>query len=485
MYLPFPYKYIEKIGQGSYGTVVKAFDKTRGAKVAIKIIASNKYNEPFNLSILRESKIAMLLQQEIYSPNIVETYDVIMEHEQLRTNTGTGDAVKDDEFRILIVQELMEYDLSTFIKKYGSVLGPVEIRIIMQQIIKGCSTLHELGIIHRDLKSSNILINGDLTVKICDFGLSRYHNFSSVTQNQHKQQLQQMPLTKQLTGLVVTQAYRAPELLLDGHDKRNYTNAIDMWSVGCIFHELITKKPLVPPGAWLDYQMSIIFTLLGTACRENYPHFYKKLSGSSKSYVDSKEKLVKAPQIMKHWIMNVHKFYDLEGFSLLTKLLCMDPEDRISSDKALKHPFVNQHYPYFVNINGINAAYLDDYFAFELVGDEGPEGFIFKELQDLLTPQLNPSPNFNSQNEEEQKDKDIQDLMSKYYEFYENKDIIDFNHYSDSESDDEDDNGSAVTEDQYELPLMGIFPNENLIPNKNAFQLVGNDKEYILSKTVG
>ena len=97
----------------------------------------------------------------------------------------------------------------------------------MYQILRGLKYIHSANVIHRDLKPSNLLLNANCDLKICDFGLAR-----PTSENDHH-----------MTEYVVTRWYRAPELLLNSSD---YTAAIDVWSVGCIFMELMIKRPLFP-----------------------------------------------------------------------------------------------------------------------------------------------------------------------------------------------------------------------------------------------
>lgn len=100
------------------------------------------------------------------------------------------------------------------------------VQYFLYQILRGLKYIHSANVLHRDLKPSNLLLNANCDLKICDFGLAR------VTSE-----------TDFMTEYVVTRWYRAPELLLNSSD---YTAAIDVWSVGCIFMELMDRKPLFP-----------------------------------------------------------------------------------------------------------------------------------------------------------------------------------------------------------------------------------------------
>ena len=97
----------------------------------------------------------------------------------------------------------------------------------MYQLLRGMLYIHSSNIIHRDLKPSNLLLNKSCDLKICDFGLARGYEENNST----------------LTEYVVTRFYRAPEIMLSSH---GYTNAVDIWSLGCTFAELMTYKVLFP-----------------------------------------------------------------------------------------------------------------------------------------------------------------------------------------------------------------------------------------------
>lgn len=125
-----------------------------------------------------------------------------------------------------LVMDFLEHDLKTLLDDMREPFLPSEIKTLLLQVISGLDFLHSHWIMHRDLKTSNLLMNNRGEVKIADFGMARYYGD---------------PPPK-LTQLVVTLWYRSPELLL-GAEK--YGMEIDMWSIGCIFGELLTKEPLL------------------------------------------------------------------------------------------------------------------------------------------------------------------------------------------------------------------------------------------------
>jgi cell division cycle 2-like protein len=154
---------------------------------------------------------------------------------------------------VFMVMEYVEHDLKTLLDNMTSAFQIGEIKTIMLQLLSAIDFLHSNWIVHRDLKTSNLLMNNRGQVKVADFGLAR--SFGS-------------PLGR-MTQLVVTLWYRAPELLM-GETK--YNSAIDIWSIGCIFAELLNKDPLFKGRGEMD-QMAKIMGLLGTPDESRWPGF--------------------------------------------------------------------------------------------------------------------------------------------------------------------------------------------------------------------
>ncbi|CAI0431986.1 unnamed protein product [Linum tenue] len=239
----------EVVGKGSYGIVASAIDTHTGEKVAIK-----KMNNVFEhvsdaTRILREIKLLRLLRH----PDIVEIKHIML-------------PPSPREFKdIYVVFELMESDLHQVIKLNDD-LTPDHHQFFLYQLLRGLKYIHSAHVFHRDLKPKNILANADCKLKLCDFGLARV-SFSNA------------PSAIFWTDYVATRWYRAPELCGSFSSKvciwillklnmlllnsTLYTPAIDIWSIGCIFAELVTGKPLFP-GKNVVHQLDLITDLLGT-----------------------------------------------------------------------------------------------------------------------------------------------------------------------------------------------------------------------------
>ena len=184
-------------------------------------------------------------------------------------------------------------------------------KFIFYQILRAILFMHSADILHRDIKPSNVLINEDCTIKICDFGLSR--NFSEKSCD--------------LTEYVVTRFYRAPEVMLCSHQ---YTKAIDIWSAGCTFGELLSKKYLFPGENYLN-QIKVIIEILGSI-KDNDLNFIQ--NDHAKSYVKSFK------DIPKKNLSEVLKFNDKIGIDLLEKMIVFNPEKRLTIEKCIEHPYI-------------------------------------------------------------------------------------------------------------------------------------------------
>ena len=189
----------EPAGSGAYGTVVIADDTNKGKQVAIKKIERAFEHKLFTKRTLRELKILRLLSHE----NVV----------QLKTIQRPKDKESFDE--IYAVFEVMETDLGSIIKSQQE-LSIAHIQFFLYQVLRGMKYIHSAGILHRDLKPRNLLVNGNCDLKICDFGLSRAD-------------IPELYEAGAMTDYISTRWYRAPELLLGSED---YTNSVDMWSIG-------------------------------------------------------------------------------------------------------------------------------------------------------------------------------------------------------------------------------------------------------------
>jgi cell division cycle 2-like protein len=190
-----------------------------------------------------------------------------------------------------------------------------EIKTLLLQLTSGVSYLHQNWILHRDLKTSNLLLNNRGVLKIADFGMARYFGD---------------PPPK-MTQLVVTLWYRAPELLLGAE---RYGTAIDMWSIGCIFGELLTKEPLLQGKNEVD-ELSKIFELCGIPTEATWPSFRRLPNARSL-------RLPKNPVSQGSVLRAKFPFLTTAGSKLLVDLLSLNPDKRPSAKKVLEHAFFRE-----------------------------------------------------------------------------------------------------------------------------------------------
>lgn len=277
----------QMIGKGTYGEVSRAVDKETGETVALKkmsLTLPGEANQKEGLAItaLRELKVLQKLKHK----NVVALKEVVTEEGRHRIPR-----------EIYLVLEYCESDLSGVVRTC-SLLG-LHIRSYMYQILAGLAYIQRHGLLHRDLKTANVLVTKDHVVKIADWGLCRWEPERE---------------RARLTNPVVTLWYRAPELLLG---TARYGKAIDMWSTGAIFVELLTGKPFVEGRDELD-QLARVFDICGT------PHYDGQYSGPR--FVKRTSRL--AEELRRRGVR------DEKAIALAEQLLAVDPKKRPSADAA-------------------------------------------------------------------------------------------------------------------------------------------------------
>ncbi|XWS41061.1 hypothetical protein CRYUN_Cryun17cG0048200 [Craigia yunnanensis] len=291
------FKIQEVIGKGSYGVVCSAIDSHTGEKVAIKKIHDIFEHISDAARILREIKLLRLLRH----PDIVEIKHIMLPPSRR------------DFKDIYVVFELMESDLHQVIKANDD-LTREHYQFFLYQLLRALKYIHTANVYHRDLKPKNILANANCKLKICDFGLARVA-------------FNDTPTTIFWTDYVATRWYRAPELC--GSFFSKYTPAIDIWSIGCIFAEVLTGKPLFP-GKNVVHQLDLMTDLLGTPSLDTISRVRNE---KARRYLTSMRR--------KQLVPFEQKFPNADPLALrlLQRLLAFDPKDRPTAEEALADPY--------------------------------------------------------------------------------------------------------------------------------------------------
>ncbi|TAQ86278.1 hypothetical protein B7494_g5401 [Chlorociboria aeruginascens] len=293
------YEKLNDIEEGAYGWVSRAKDMMTGKVVALKRLKMDNAQDGIPVTGLREIQTLM----DCEHPNIVALQEVVVGEDTSKIEN------------IFLVLDFLEHDLKTLLEDMTEPFLTSEIKTLLLQLTSGVSYLHSNWILHRDLKTSNLLLNNRGVLKIADFGMARYFGD---------------PPPK-MTQLVVTLWYRAPELLL-GAEK--YGTAVDMWSIGCIFGELLTKEPLLQGKNEVD-ELSKIFELCGIPTEETWPGF-KRLPNARSL------RLPKNPVSQGSVLRAKFPFLTKAGSELLISLLALNPAVRPSAKEMLDHTFFKE-----------------------------------------------------------------------------------------------------------------------------------------------
>ncbi|CAG9819024.1 unnamed protein product [Phaedon cochleariae] len=213
-----------------------------------------------------------------------------------------------------VITELLQSDLHKIIISHQP-LSPDHIKVFLYQILRGLKYLHSARILHRDIKPGNLLVNSNCVLKICDFGLAR---------------VEEPDTSKHMTQEVVTQYYRAPEILMGA---KHYTAAVDVWSVGCIFGELLGRRILFQAQNPVQ-QLELIMELLGTPSLEDM----KYACEGARSHI--LRRAPKPPSLSALYTLSSQATHEV--VHLLCQMLVFDPDKRISVVDALAHPYLDE-----------------------------------------------------------------------------------------------------------------------------------------------
>uniref|UniRef100_A0A915MR08 T-complex protein 1 subunit gamma n=1 Tax=Meloidogyne javanica TaxID=6303 RepID=A0A915MR08_MELJA len=293
------YEQLLKIGQGTFGEVFKARCKRTGQFVALKKILMENEKEGFPITALREIKMLKLLRH----PNITELIDVCTCKQKNAR----------ERFSFYLVFTFCEHDLAGLLSNQKIKFSLVEIKTMAKHILEGLNKIHKSNILHRDMKSANVLITAGGVLKLADFGLARL----MIKQQDYR-----------YTNRVVTLWYRPPELLLGSS---SYGPSIDIWGAGCIISELWTRSPILQ-GNTEQEQLIRIAKLCGSINSQTWEGcealpLYSKLKASGSEMHSALNNAL--PQ----------NYPRRQAISLIDQMLSLPPERRPTAEEALDHNF--------------------------------------------------------------------------------------------------------------------------------------------------
>jgi len=280
---------LEKIGEGTYGIVYKGRHKPSGRLVAMKKIRLEHEEEGVPSTAIRE----ISLLKELQHPNIVKLEDIIMQ-----------------EKKLYLIFEFLSMDLKKYLDSIAAEkhMDKMLVKSYLYQITEGMCFCHKRRILHRDLKPQNLLIDSKGVIKLADFGLARAVGIP----------------VRVYTHEVVTLWYRAPEVLLGSN---RYSMPVDIWSIGCIFAEMASKKPLFHGDSEID-QLFRVFRVLGTPTEETW-----------KGVTELPDYKPSFPKWKDNKLAQATKQIDADGLDLLQQMLIYDPSRRIIAKAILQHKY--------------------------------------------------------------------------------------------------------------------------------------------------
>ncbi|XP_056693217.1 probable serine/threonine-protein kinase At1g54610 isoform X2 [Spinacia oleracea] len=279
-----------KIGEGTYSSVYKARDLIHGKIVALKRVRFDNLDQESVKFMSRE----ILILRRLDHPNVIKLEGLIA------STTSTS---------LYLIFEYMEHDLTGIASLPGLKFTEPQVKCFMQQLLSGLEYCHSHGVLHRDIKGSNLLINDSGTLKIADFGLATFFDPQK-----------SLPLTSR----VVTLWYRPPELLLGAI---HYGISVDLWSAGCIFGELYAGKPIMPGRTEVE-QLHKIFKLCGSPPEEYWEKSKLPHSTAFKPQRPYRRRVAE-------------RFQDISApaLALIETLLSIDPASRGTATSALDSEF--------------------------------------------------------------------------------------------------------------------------------------------------
>eukprot|EP00731_Ephydatia_muelleri_P003182 Em0001g3182a len=322
--VPNRYQELQPLGVGAFSSVCSALDTQLKIRVAVKKLARPFQSELHAKRCYREVRLLKMFDHD----NVIGLLDIF-------TPTQSFEHFSD----VYLVTELMGSDLN---------------KILQTQDLTDDHYIHSSGVVHRDLKPSNIAVSEDCEIKILDFGLGR-------------------GTAETMTGYVTTRYWRAPEVLLNW---MHYDQKVDIWSVGCIMAELLTRKVLFPGYDYKDH-LHLILQICGTPDAE----FMRKIIDKY-----AQEYLASLPYYPRKDFAQFFAGANPQAIELLNRLLCMDPTRRPTAAEALQHPYMAKYY--CPTDEPDCTVQYDDSFEIDSTNVEGWRRRVYDEILQFIPPTL-------------------------------------------------------------------------------------------------
>ncbi|XP_023940409.1 cyclin-dependent kinase 20 [Bicyclus anynana] len=281
------YSVLGRIGEGAHGLVFKARHLPTGREVALKKILIKNLEDGIPVNVMREIKALQLLRCKY----VIKLYDMFPRGMSL-----------------VLVLEYMCSGLWEMLHHNQQEMTLPRVKTYVQMLLKGTRYLHAHYVMHRDLKPANLLINHEGILKIADLGLARLYWPDGGRPYSHQ---------------VATRWYRAPELL---YGARYYSEKVDIWAVGCIIAEMITKQPLFAGESDIE-QLAIVLQRLGTPTEETWPRHSELPDYHKITFPES------SPMPWPDLLPGV----DADAIDLIKSIIIYDEQKRISAKEAIRH----------------------------------------------------------------------------------------------------------------------------------------------------
>lgn len=326
------YQIGRRLGKGAFGVLAEGLDLVSNVPVAVKRVSYALEDAITSKAMLREIRMMRHFKHE----NILSLKDIM---------TPPMDSPWSDVYLVL---DLMDTDLH-YVLHSQQALSQQHVQWVIYQLCRGLKAIHSCNVLHRDLKPSNLLINRNVDLKIADFGLARGVDASrSPLRRSGKDAAESVCLVEDaaeqppvahtpLTEYVVTRWYRAPELLVQN---REYDQGVDLWSVGCILAECLSRTVLLPGKDYL-HQTKLIVEALGVPPPEVLARTVENVA--AREYISAAGRTLSCRPPAERMPAES----DPLALDLMTRLLAFDSKDRPSATEALDHS-------YFRPLKGLN-----------------------------------------------------------------------------------------------------------------------------------